>query len=257
LEDGYRTLLNRMTELLEALCQLEDSETSRGVVAYRAMKLSLDMATSFLLFEREYQPSYRDRARRLRELQSFSASCPIPFSRFVDRVQMATRQKLGELSSIGALNPANLSELITDLHLLWRWELEKLTAPTPDMSDSALMHRWAAEQQHGSRARGWTSVAKRYGVAGSLVHLARWSRLYFAGSPRRLLYAAASELMFAMPDILLCSGRAVLDEYRWDELRMSLPISEPPGSVPSLRAWQRLGLAIAWNYHRFLKSTRS
>lgn len=257
LEDGYRTLLNRMTELLEALCEMEDGEPITDAVGYRAMKLSLDMATSFLLFNRLYEPSYRARAHRLREFQALSAPSPLPLSRFTDCVQVATQRKLGEVDGPAVPNRAGLWRLIQDCRMLWRWELQNLTGSNPGTPDSELMRQWIAGQKPVERVRGWASAARRYGALRSLAHLPRWSRRALTGSPRRLLYAAASELMFALPSILHAPGHEVGDESRWDRLCLNLPISHSPGSVPLADAWRRLGFAISWNYHRFLATTRS
>jgi hypothetical protein len=257
LEDGYRILLNRMTELLEALCEPEDGAMFTDAINYRSMKLSLDMATSFLLFEGVYEPTYRARARRLMELSERSAPCPVPLGGFAERVQIATQRKLGEEHQPGIPRFADLRELIDDLHLLWRWELEKLTSSRPHISDRELMNRWIIGQPPIERFRGWASVARRYGATRCLGQLPHWARQALRGSPRRLLYAAASDLMFAMPEILYASGQIADNRSRWDQLRMNLPVREPPDLVHSASDWRRVGSTIAWNYHHFLKSTRS
>jgi len=256
-EDGFRTLLNRMTELVEALSKPEKGSKTTDIANYRSMKLSLDMATSYLLFAGIYEPTYRGRARRLSELPAFPVVCPIPVQHFAARVQKATQHKLGERGTFGSSGRAELRDLINDLHLLWRWELESLIPSESGTSDKALMNRWVASQHIKERVRGWASVVRRHGVAKSLRHLPRWTVGSLTCSPRRALYAAVSELIFAIPDMYERPGCSMGDESRWDQLRLQLPVSEPPNRDLSGHSWQRLGLALGWNYHHFLESTRS
>jgi hypothetical protein len=255
LEDGYRTLMNRMIELLEVICDLDGSEPNRYIVSYRAMKLSLDMATSFSLFKRIYEPSYRARAHRIGELSAGSTVCPSFLSRLSYRVQIATKQKLGE-QQLETIGRAGLSDLISDLHLLWRWELEQLVRTEFEVSDGGLVARWSREEQALKRIRGWASLIRRYGISSSLVNLPRWAFSALVGSPRRLLYAAASELIFAMPEILNSRDDGV-NPSRWDNIRKHLPVKDGVNSEASAAAWRRLAGAIAWNYHTFLKPTRT
>ena len=199
LDDGFRLLMNRMIELLETVCELDALATSASAVRYRAMKLWLDMATSYLLFERHYVPTYRGRAARLRELAAEpSTLAPIPLRRFASTVALATRCKLGESGEMREF--ADLTTLIDDAHSLWRWELERLTAA--GASDADLLRRWIAAEPIAARMRGWAAVVKRSGAARAIARMPNWIGLARKGSPRRLIYAAASELLFAVPRLL-------------------------------------------------------
>jgi hypothetical protein len=255
LEDGFRLLLNRMIELLEAVCELEAGAPITERVRYRALKLALDMGTSLLLFERRYEPTYRGRAARVADLAAASPRSPLPLARFAERVAAATRYKLNESASPSVGNIADLISLIGDAHALWRWELERLTGAAPAAGDDELLRRWIAGQPLAARMRGWAAVARRYGARRSLGRLPWWIVRAGQGSPRRLIYAAASELFSALPALLGGAGRSA-HESRWNQLRGELP-ADGCSEVSAICAWRRLGLAIGWNYHQFLEFTRS
>ncbi len=110
LEDAWRLLSNRMVELLEVAGQwLESPGVLSRDVHYRAIKLYLDMATSFLLFQGAYEPTYQGRAHALRLLYPASEGAsrdragrfPFDLQGFSDRVSACTALKLGQESSLG------------------------------------------------------------------------------------------------------------------------------------------------------------
>ncbi len=255
LDDGFRLLMNRMIELLETVCELDALATSASAVRYRTMKLWLDVATSYLLFERHYVPTYRGRAARLRDLAAEpSTLAPIPLRRFAETVALATRCKLGESGDLEMREFGDLATLIDDAHSLWRWELERLTAY--GASDTDLLRRWIAAEPIAARMRGWAAVVKRSGIARAIARMPDWIGLARRGSPRRLIYAAASELLFALPRLLEEEAVPGIDS-RWNELRRGLPVASNPENRSSRCAWRRLGHAIAFNYNFFLAPTRS
>jgi hypothetical protein len=253
LDDGFRLLMNRMIELLESVCEVDAPATNAPAVRYRAMKLWLDMATSYLLFQRQYVPTYCGRAARLRELATDrSALAPISLARFASRVALATRCKLGKSGEMREF--ADLNTLIDHAHSLWRWELERLTGS--GASDSNLIRRWTASEPIAARLRGWAGVAKRYGAARAIAEIPNWIGLARTGSPRRLIYGAASELLFALPS-LLKDDATHGSNSRWDDLRRGLPITDCPENGRSRCAWRSLGCAISFNYNFFLAPTRA
>jgi hypothetical protein len=255
LDDGFRLLMNRMIELLETVCELDAFATSASTTRYRAMKLWLDMATSYLIFERQYVPTYRGRAARLRELAAGpSTLAPIPLRRFAQTVALATRSKLGESGDLEMREFADLAALIDDAHSLWRWELEHLT--DAGAGDTDLLRQWIAAEPIAARMRGWAAVVKRSGTARSMARMPNWLGLVCSGSPRRLIYAAASELIFGLPRFL-GEDPAPYDDSRWNELRRGLPVADNPENRSSSCAWRRLGRAIAYNYNSFVSPTRS
>jgi hypothetical protein len=255
LDDGFRLLMNRMIELLETLCTRDVSAATASAFRYRAMKLWLDMGTSYLLFERQYSPTYRGRAVRLCELAAEPrALAPIALRRFAQTVAIATRCKFGESGALEMREFADLATLIDDAHSLWRWELERLTAP--GASDTDLLRRWIAAEPIAARMRGWAAVVKRSGRARAMARMPGWIGLARRGSPRRLIYAAASELLFALARLFEEGSVRRLDS-RWNELRRGLPITDSPENRASSCAWRRLGQTIAFNYTFFLAPTRS
>ncbi len=255
LEDGFRLLMNRMLELLETVCEIHPLATGARDVRYRAMKLWLDMATSYLLFKRRYLPTYRGRATRLRELSTDShALAPIPLDRFASMVAFATSCKLGDPEAFEMRDLADLSTLIDDAHSLWRWEIERVTSG--GASDIDLLRQWIAAEPIAARMRGWAAVVKRSGTWRAVARMPKWIRLAHIGGPRRLIYAATSELLFAVPRLIQEARPPALDS-RWNELRRNLPITDVPEDRPSRFAWRRLGRAIAFNYNRLLVPTRS
>jgi hypothetical protein len=255
IDDGFRLLMNRMIELLEIVCEHDPLAASASAVCYRAMKLWLDMATSYLLFERQYVPTYRGRAARLRELAAeSSAVAPIPMRPFARRVARATRCKLAEIGDTDIRGFADLATLINAGHSLWRWELQRLTAA--GASDHDLLQRWIAAEPIAARIRGWAAVVKRSGTARSMARMPAWIVLARKGSPRRLIYAAASDLLFALPRLLEKDAVPGTDP-RWDKVRRGLPIFDGPENRSSRYGWCSLGRAIAFNYNSFLAPTRS
>src|SRR5215831_12427853 len=139
LEDGFRLLMNRVIELLEALCDDDPGQSHR--VPYRTLKLWLDMATSFLLFKGAYEPTYRARAIRLREMASSGSDFPIPADYFTDRVAQATSVKLGGRAEVAGRGEFPL--FVNAVRELWRWQLQRLTGMSACASDAALRRKWS------------------------------------------------------------------------------------------------------------------
>jgi len=212
-EDGFRLLMNRIIELIDVLCTGPHSTAPQdsycGAVHYRVMKLWLDMATSFLLFQGRYESTYRSRAESFAQMASRSGSngdglvvAPIPLERFAERVSFATNYKLGTGRAAASISERDLCDLIDDVHALWRWELERLVAQSVRLDDARLLSRWLRSEELTARTRSWAAITKRFGLERSARMLPRWVGLSFKGSPRRLVYAAASRLLFALPRIL-------------------------------------------------------
>ena len=257
LEDAWRMLNNRIVELLEVSPQLsEASETLPSEVFYRTVKLYLDMATSFLVFVGAYEASYQKRAVRLKVLVESECTCvdtPFrSFKAFSERVGWCTELKLR-----GASTGAGLTlwtEALADARLLWKWELERLTGSDSTLPGLELLDRWARCQPFRKKLRGWAYVLRRCGWHRSWRHWWRWVRCAWQGSPRYRIYAAGSELLFRIPELLdarQCSVR----ELDWERLQSFLPLSRRAAFVPERPAWQTLASDIAWNYHQFLEET--
>lgn len=263
LEDGFWLLLNRMIELLEALSTAAPEPGVRLAerVRHCAAKLWLDMATSFLLFQGEYESTYRARRAKLAAALAAVTASPIDAARFQDRTAVATRWKLRDGrggSPVTIAEPTvtvdDLVAQVADVRALWRWELARLGAAfDAEVADHVLMERWVAAQPVAVRLRGWASVVKRHGLRASLKRLPRWAARSTSGSPRYLIYAAASELFFALP-ALLGPNPLVAPAALLERVRRRLPRGDELEGDPS---WRGAARAIASNYHQFLEDTRS
>jgi hypothetical protein len=256
LEDGFRLLLNRMIELIDSICAApveRDTALLPERVRHSAAKLWLDTATSYLLFQGRYEATYRARGAGLARSLAAGLATPINAAHFAERVTMATHWKLGENTAMPTVTIDDLITQVGDVQKLWRWEVDRLNPASGPRGDRELMRRWIAGQPLAARARGWAAVVKRHGIARSLARLPRWAAQAMAGSPRYLIYGAASEFFFALPAILRPDSCATRPSS-WALVRGELPIvnqAEDDGS------WCHAGAAIAWNYHRFLEDTRA
>lgn len=256
LEDGFRLLLNRVIELIEALCAVPiDNQTQLPErIRHRAAKLWLDTGTSYLLFQGQYESTYRARGAGLARSLAAGGPTPIDAARFIERVTTATRWKLGESAAEPTVTVDDLISQVGDVRALWRWELGRLhPASGAAGDDQEIMRRWIARQPLAARLRGWVSLAKRQGVAASLGGLPRWVAQAMAGSPRYLIYAAASEFFFALPAFVgpgAPAGRPSL----WAQVSRRLPVIR---QLETGGSWRSVGAAIALNYHQFLEDTRA
>lgn len=269
LEDAWRLLCNRMIEQLEVVDDLANGYTALPQrVQYRVVKLYLDMATSFLLFAGGYEPSYAQRAEKLRILADTplpDSEYPFPPRRFAQQVASCTRLKLTGtdlgVASVSSRQPdselAFWEEAVAHARLLWRWELERLTDTRVQLSNRALWERWAQRQTLSQRLRGWLYVLRRQGWHRSWREWIRWGRHGWQASPRYWVYAAASELFFELPCLLRSEREGPEGSLDWKELRSWLPVAGEAGSGEKLSRWRQLTSEIVWNYYRFLVETRA
>ncbi len=263
-EDAWRLLCNRMIEQLAIFQGRHDpGDAIRRGVPYATIKLYLDMATSYLVFLGAYEPTYRDRARRLKDIAAVPADvdAPFPLVGFSDRVARCTEVKL-----TGAAPDTLLSDhqgphdfwvgSLVDARRLWRWELQRLTGRGDDASDRALWEDWMQRQSVRAKLRGWVSALlhpdRRRGCR-------RWpgiARRIWSASPRYWLYAAASELCFRLPSLVQGNGASGADRDL-AELFTFLPETRQAAWTPGHADWQSLASEILWNYHRLLVETRA
>ena len=294
LEDGWRLLCNRMVECIEVI-ELVASEPVAPLPEgrYRIVKLYLDMATSFLLFQGLYAPTYRKRAERLRALAEdaeANRSCPFPLPGFVEKVIYCTKIKLRAGDFVDAQSEEEVpedmfswTELVTFARRLWRWELEQLLSersPAPPMkttadrnegtvyrskarryelpvSDHELMNRWMKLQPIDKRVRGWANALRRCGWHRSWRQWPHWIRLAWRASPRYWVYTAASEFFFGLPVILKRDGPSVEVGSQLRDIRSWLPLAGGLSGTGENLGWREVVADIAWNYSEFLKSTRT
>jgi hypothetical protein len=268
-EDAWRTLSNRMIEMLEVVLELEERPKSLSPeFLYRTVKLYLDMASSFLVFASAYKPSYRERAESLRQLAASPASPvepPFNLPAFSARVRASTRWKLSGtgvqefLTELGGQDAALTfwEEAVSHARLLWQWELAQLTRAPGQASPRELVLRAMRLQPTRQRLRGWLFVIRKQGWQKSWRHWPQWAGRAWKGSPRYWIYGAAAEMFFRLPCLLLRPGQNHGKETDWSELRAWLPVTKESEWLATSVAWRQLASDIVSNYHQFLVETRS
>ena len=253
LEDGFRILMNRIVELLESLAEATTLRPLPQSVRHRSTKLCLDMVTSLLVFLGSYEPSYAKRLRSISRGFIGPDELSVLRPRLLQRTIMATRWKLGEDHREPIVTLRELNDLIGDVHLLWQWELRVLNGdtPSPDNNDT-LIDTWCSREHRFDWLRSWASTVRRCRPAEFFTSFPRWIQIAHRGSPRRLIYVAASQLFLAAPEVL--SGGVNYDSTRWQHLAAGLPY---PGPLEHIRTWEAAAAAATRNYHRFLEDTRA
>jgi hypothetical protein len=257
LEDAWRIVCNRMIESLlvaEECNQAEHTFPSRA--EYKATKLCLDLATSFLLFCGEYAPTYQERSAQLQRLSERLPTpdgLPFPLPPFAALVQRLTRRKISPASGVHDREPFLIPRIWGYARRLWRWELLRLVGGGEDLSDSCLMRRWMRSQPLRRRIRGWASLTRKYGWFKSWQEWPRWVRLGMSSSPRYWIYAAGSELFFQLPS-LMEQGECISPTLILERWRQWLPV-RPKQAVTRNLSWRQLASEITWNYQQFLMET--
>ena len=257
-EDAWRLLCNRLLELLEPLAALRwPCPRPSRALRYRTAKLYLDMATSFLLFAGAYAPTYRERAQALRRLAArggASVGCPLPLDAFASRVEACTRYKLQATGGEDLGTWSSWREAVDQAHVLWRWELTRMTGAPEEASDRALRERWRRRQPSRARVRGWLHVLRRRRWHRSWRQWPRWLGMALRSAPRTSVYAAGTELVFALSSRLDAERPPDID---CAELTSGLPMRErsSPGVGPA--PWQQAAHEVSLNYREFLVGTRS
>jgi len=257
-EDAWRLLCNRLIEQLEPMATLRwPCARPPRAVCYRTAKLYLDMATSFLLFAGAYAPTYRDRAQALRglaERDGPSVDCPLPLAEFASRVEACTRYKLDATSEEQLGEWTFWGEAIEQAHALWRWELTRMTGGPDEASDRALWERWRRRQPARARVRGWLYVLRSQGWHRSWRQWLRWSGMALRSAPRQWVYAAGTELVFALSSRLDVERPSDID---CAELTSWLPMRERARPELGRAPWQQAAHEVCMNYDEFLVGTRS
>ncbi len=261
LEDAWRLLMNRMIEQLEVL---KDVAWGLPVLSrqgqYRTVKLCLDMATSLLVFNGVYAPTYGARQQAVELLArqiDHEVSDYFSLGSFARLVRASTDWKLSAGSVTGMKSPQFWHSAMDYARLLWRWELARLTEARSDATDDDLRSAWMRRQPFQSRLRGWMAVLRKCGWHRSWRQWARWGRLAWRGSPRYWIYAAASELFFILLRLLECDDETAGTSAQWETLNSWLPVVRSSKDGAGEPAWQRLADDILWNYREFLVETRA
>ena len=259
-QDAWHLLCNRIVEVLEVSSEIDGAISGRtDVLNYRLCKLYLDMATSFLVFCGAYDSTYRERREALEKVARTLTRHPA-FSDLHEFTHVVSRctdyklrsQILDEWYGFGC-EVSCLQQAIDTARGLWRWELKQL-AKCGDIADGELVRVWTDLQPLRRRARGWLSAARRCGIGGCR-YWPHWARLAVDGSPRYLIYAAASDLFFRLTWL----RSAQSDAGRLDLKGVSSLLPLPPRATHERydAAWRGLAGSIAQNYHRLLETTRA
>ncbi|MFZ0420457.1 MAG: hypothetical protein WAM04_20305 [Candidatus Sulfotelmatobacter sp.] len=259
LEDAWRTLCNRMIELLEVSYSEPAESTQIPLeIQYRLVKLWLDMATSFLLFADSYAPTYSKRERNLRTLAATeSKQNPWPFSpiEFSSIVTRATTWRISGVDVCAQFSEWRMyQESVKYARMLWRWELCRLTGSRDDLSDRQLCERWMRTRPVRLNIRGWLHALRKRGCR-SWRYWPRWVSLGLRASPRYWIYRAAGELLFH-PSTRLTGGRIAGAPKECDQVYNWL-LENPAGDSVAVNNWRALAADIVWNYKEFLVDTRS
>ena len=258
-EDAWRLLANRLIEQFELMAaERYEPDQYDALLQYRAAKLYLDMATSYLVFTGNYRPTYRAREEALRLAHSPHSTSPAPpfsLADFADRVSECTRFKMsGEPMACPAQEL--IDSALFHSRLLWVWELQRLNR-RHDVSDPAeLMASWMARQSVRAKIRGLASLMRRTGWRERTRHGIRWLRLSRRASPRYWVYHVAAELLFGISEPNQTGANETAPLARdWKRAARLLPIVDldSPGEGPA--TWRSLARAVTSNYHRFLEST--
>jgi hypothetical protein len=252
LEDAWRMLCNRM---IEQLGSIAETDIERHVISqellYRTVKLYLDMATSLLLFLGAYEPTYRGRVERLRGLKR-AVDIDFDMEHFTDRVATCTEWKLAPLEKAN-LGPEweFLQASQRDATCLMKWQLSRLAGIRGNSQN--LARALMKNEPLTTRLRGWAYVLRGSGWLRSYRNWPRWTKLALAGSPRKLIYAAAIEIYSSMPSP--AKPQSEPDGNRvCDLVKKTLPVVNVAGES---RDWRAAVQMCVWNYRQFLENTRS
>jgi hypothetical protein len=249
-EDGWWFLCNRIIEQIEAAAKADQSHDGDVGVRYRIAKLYLSMAACYLLVIGQYEPSYQDRAQRLRELAGSSVRqpSPIPLQRFSQLVSECTLLKVqGETTGVFGQFP-QWRDAVSDAESLWRWTLSRILSSKPSSSRSDLLAMLAMRQPMLVRAKSWARAAAMHPGAFCR-NWFRWARLACYISPRYMVYGAAGDLFFSSKDCDAISPDQLIS------IAAKLPLNRC--KVGQQLSWRTVAMMIADNFHGLLESTRS
>lgn len=261
LEDAWRTLSNRMIELLESMAAFlpPTSGYVPDEIAYRCMKLTLDTATSVLLFEGQYAPTYAQRATNFSQLAANTEFLPgttLSLKGLADAVMLCTEWKLSGEMPAGYATWQWMQSTCEFAFSVWKWELQRLSGSDSDLSLQKLLAKFMQRQSMGARARGWLYVVRREGWLKSFDRWPRWFAMALRATPRYWTYEAAGELFSRLSEYLGSSQSNLRKHSSIETLKSNLPLW-PSGTRADSRDWRNFARAVAFNYHRYLEGTRA
>jgi hypothetical protein len=263
-EDAWRTLTNRMIELAEAMAAHKNPERGQvpASIAYRTMKLTLDTATSVLLFHGRYAPTYRQRAANLCQFASAPdafTSLKISTGEFARAVTFCTEWKLTGEEPAGIVTWDWVRATCERALAVWIWELQQLAGTEDAASISRQITDAARKQAWSSRIRGWLYVMRGEGWLRSVSYWPRWAAMGLRATPRYwtyeatgLLFARINEYVGAGSDATSLAMNLSVESVSKSDLPLWLS-----GTKADAKDWRDFARAVAWNYHRYLEGTRA
>ena len=105
-----------------------------------------------------------------------------------------------------------------------------------------------------ARLRGWVHVLRSRGWHRSWRQWRHWARLAVRSNPRLHVYAAGTELVFALSQRL---GADLPPDLDCAELTSGLPMRMSPSARSGGVSWPEAARGVFLNYREFLVGTRS
>jgi hypothetical protein len=195
--DAFYLLCNRMVEQLERFCLffLSGKSCPEQVFRYAILKGYVDIATSVLVFNRQFVPSYQGRRDLFCKSEALSNIGIIGIDRLRERVDYWTRTKLKPAEGALIYRPEESPlqewlELATMVSHIWHWELRQLICGKTE--NTVLMQRqFIRFGQFGqimrNRIKFLLTALKRKELNLSMVP-------FLAGNPRHVLYTEVGSL---------------------------------------------------------------
>jgi hypothetical protein len=259
LDDAWRLLANRM---VEQLADYEELARAPAILSpqchYRTVKLYLDMATSLLVFAGAYAPTYRERASnlvRLAESRALADSL-FPLTAFAETVLRCTEWKVSP-SWPESIGRQFWQDAVAAARVLWPWELARLAGRHATTPSAALLAAWTAHEHPLRRLRGWAHVARHRGWHRAWCVWPGWAASALRTSPRHLVYAAASAMLFSLHSWLV-SGQLpaeAVEDLKAQHAR--LPVAWAGPDEAGEKGLACIARDILANYREFLVGTYS
>ena len=260
-EDAWRTLTNRMIELAESMAAHKTPTDNRvpEPIAYRAMKLTLDTATSLLLFHGQYAPTYRQRADSFAQLAATAAplrGSNVSWEELARALTLCTEWKLSAEEPDGLVTWDWVRTTCDRALAIWIWELQQLAGDSEFDVISRLITKAAGKQTWSARIRGWLYVMRCEGWLRSFGYWPHWLAMGFRATPRYWAYEATGHLFARMNEYVSANSAPLLAHSPTASFESDLPLWLS-GTRVDAKDWRDFARAIAWNYHRYLEGTRA
>ena len=260
-EDAWRTLTNRMIELAEVMAAHKAPESAHvpDSIAYRTMKLTLDTATSLLLFHGQYAPTYQQRAdnfSRFVDSPGVLSGLKVSPQEFAQGLALCTGWKLSGEEPVGLVTWEWVRATCTRGLAVWIWELQQLTESDGVNSTSSLITNAADKQSLSARVRGWLYVVRSEGWLRSIAYWPHWMVMGFRATPRYWIYEAAGHLFERLNEYVAVDRTIPSLNAQSKSFESDLPLWLS-GTKADAADWRNFARSVAWNYHRYLEGTRS